>query len=151
MTRPHLWKILAVKGGVSFHPAMTLAPGSYLWSSIFGSWNDSHLLTMGLRTCYPNESPMQTRFSMMRYSGYRRCSQLRDAFVAAIYYMAAPLSFSFNSIFESPVYVNVQEMKNKGRKLSNDAFQTENVIHICLKCEWAFLILVNWVWLIFVA
>lgn len=35
-------------------------------------------------------------------------------------------------VVENTVYVDVQEMKNKRRKLSNDVFQPENVIHICL-------------------
>lgn len=75
---------------------------------------------------------MDTVLSKVRSSGCRCCPQWRGGFVGAIYYMAAYFSFGFNSSFENTVHVDVQEMKNKRRKLSNDAFQAEDVIDICL-------------------
>lgn len=52
--------------------------------------------------------------------------------MAAAYYIAADFGSGLNSSFENTAYVDVQEMKNKRRKLSNDAFQAEDVTHICL-------------------
>lgn len=127
---PHLWKTPAINDSVSFHPTLAWLQAatavSHLWLM---KW---HPLADHMFEDQVPKWESQADNAKIRHSAYRCCPLLRDGLVAAAYYMAAHFSSGLNSSFENTAYVNVQEMKNKRRKLSNDAFQAENVTHICL-------------------